>query len=172
MLDNSSSPNYSRSFFFCKGTTFSRNGSIKSSFRAQFKQFLSKVTPTYNKKERFLGKIRYLCQQIRRRWNKNSTITLWACKLCGSFASGRVRRLLTARVTNWSERVTPHRVSLPYCRCAEPSGHTPLLRENGFRYLIADERLEAKYMGIGVGRLPLNTRLMYFDLLKLNVNDN
>ncbi len=80
--------------------------------------------------------------------------------------------MLTARVTSWSERVTPHRVSLPYCRCAEPSGHTPLLRENGFRYLIADERLEAKYMGIGVGRLPLNTRLMYFDLLKLNVNDN
>ena len=24
--------------------------------------------------------------------------------------------------------------------------------------------------GIGVGRLPLNTRLMYFDLLKLKVN--
>ena len=42
--------------------------------------------------------------------------------------------------------------------------------KNGFRYLIADERLEAKYMGIGIGRLPLNTRLMYFDLLKLNVN--
>ena len=36
--------------------------------------------------------------------------------------------------------------------------------------LLADERLEAKYMGIGVGRLPLNTRLMYFDLLKLKVN--
>ncbi|MBR4572213.1 MAG: GNAT family N-acetyltransferase [Prevotella sp.] len=42
--------------------------------------------------------------------------------------------------------------------------------KNGFRYLIDEERLEAKYMGIGVGRLPLNTRLMYFDLLKLNVN--
>ena len=42
--------------------------------------------------------------------------------------------------------------------------------KNGFRYLIADERLEAKYMGIGVGRLPLNTSLMYFDLLKLKVN--
>ena len=41
--------------------------------------------------------------------------------------------------------------------------------KNGFRYLIDDERLEAKYMGIGVGRLPLNTRLMYFDLLKLKV---
>ena len=43
--------------------------------------------------------------------------------------------------------------------------------KNGFNYLIADERLEAKYMGIGVGRLPLNTRLMYFDLLKLKVED-
>lgn len=41
--------------------------------------------------------------------------------------------------------------------------------KNDFRYLIEDERLEAKYMGIGVGRLPLNTRLMYFDLLKLKV---
>ena len=43
--------------------------------------------------------------------------------------------------------------------------------KNGFRYLIDDERLEAKYMGIGVGRLPLNTRLMYFDLLKLKVSE-
>jgi len=43
--------------------------------------------------------------------------------------------------------------------------------KNGFNYLIADDRLEAKYMGIGVGRLPLNTRLMYFDLLKLKVED-
>lgn len=43
--------------------------------------------------------------------------------------------------------------------------------KNGFNYLIADERLEAKYMGIGVGRLPLNTRLMYFDLLKLRVDE-
>jgi len=43
--------------------------------------------------------------------------------------------------------------------------------KNGFHYLIADERLEAKYMGIGVGRLPLNTRLMYFDLLKIKVNE-
>ena len=43
--------------------------------------------------------------------------------------------------------------------------------KNGFRYLISDERLEAKYMGIGMGHLPLNTRLMYFDLLKLNVNE-
>lgn len=42
--------------------------------------------------------------------------------------------------------------------------------KNGFHYLIADERLEAKYMGIGMGHLPLNTRLMYFDLLKLNVS--
>ena len=43
--------------------------------------------------------------------------------------------------------------------------------KNGFNYLIADERLEAKYMGIGVGSLPLNTRLMYFDLLKLRVDE-
>ncbi|MBQ3877784.1 MAG: GNAT family N-acetyltransferase [Prevotella sp.] len=43
--------------------------------------------------------------------------------------------------------------------------------KNGFRYLIDDERLEAKYMGIGVGRLPLNTRLMYFDLLKIKVTE-
>ena len=43
--------------------------------------------------------------------------------------------------------------------------------KNGFNYLIADERLEAKYRGIGVGRLPLNTRLMYFDLLKLRVDE-
>ena len=41
--------------------------------------------------------------------------------------------------------------------------------KNGFHYLIADERLEAKYMGIGIGHIPLNTRLMYFDLLKLKV---
>lgn len=44
--------------------------------------------------------------------------------------------------------------------------------KNGFQYLINDERLEAKYMGIGVGHLPLNTRLMYFDLLRLNVNED
>lgn len=44
--------------------------------------------------------------------------------------------------------------------------------KNGFRYLIKDERLEAKYMGIGMGHLPLNTRLMYFDLLNLNVNED
>jgi len=43
--------------------------------------------------------------------------------------------------------------------------------KNDFRYLIDDERLEAKYMGIGVGRLPLNTRLMYFDLLKIKVTE-
>lgn len=42
--------------------------------------------------------------------------------------------------------------------------------KNGFRFLIPDERHEAKYMGIGVGRLPLNTRLMYFDLL--NISDD
>ena len=44
--------------------------------------------------------------------------------------------------------------------------------KNGFHYLITDERLEAKYMGIGMSHLPLNTRLMYFDLLKLNVNED
>ncbi len=44
--------------------------------------------------------------------------------------------------------------------------------KNGFRYLIDNERLEAKYMGIGIGRLPLHTRLMYFDLLKLKVGEN
>ena len=43
--------------------------------------------------------------------------------------------------------------------------------KNGFHYLIGDERLEAKYMGIGISRLPLNTRLMYFDLLKIKVNE-
>ncbi len=37
--------------------------------------------------------------------------------------------------------------------------------KNGFKFLVEDERLEAKYMGIGVGRLPLNTRLMYYDLI-------
>ena len=40
-------------------------------------------------------------------------------------------------------------------------------RKNGFCYLVEDERLEAKYVGIGVGSLPLRTRLMYFDLMKL-----
>ena len=43
--------------------------------------------------------------------------------------------------------------------------------KNEFKYLIGDERLEAKYMGIGMGHLPLNTRLMYFDLLKLAVHE-
>lgn len=41
--------------------------------------------------------------------------------------------------------------------------------KNEFKYLIDDERLEAKYVGIGMSHLPLNTRLMYFDLLKLNI---
>lgn len=45
-------------------------------------------------------------------------------------------------------------------------------KKNGFKYLIEDERLEAKYVGIGVGHLPLNTRLMYFDLLDIKVDDN
>ena len=44
--------------------------------------------------------------------------------------------------------------------------------KNGFQYLIDDERLEAKYVGIGVGHLPLNTRLMYFDLLKIKVDED
>lgn len=45
--------------------------------------------------------------------------------------------------------------------------------KNDFRFLVEDERLEAKYMGIGVGRLPLNTRLMYFDLLDMeDLEDN
>lgn len=39
--------------------------------------------------------------------------------------------------------------------------------KNQFKFLIRDEKLEAKYMGIGIGRLPLHTRLMYFDLLSL-----
>jgi hypothetical protein len=38
-------------------------------------------------------------------------------------------------------------------------------------FLIDEEQKEAKYMGVGVGRLPLNTRLMYFDLLNLNVGE-
>ena len=43
--------------------------------------------------------------------------------------------------------------------------------KNDFKFLVEDERLEAKYMGIGVGRLPLNTRLMYFDLLDMESLD-
>lgn len=42
--------------------------------------------------------------------------------------------------------------------------------KNGFKYLIDNELLEAKYVGIGISHLPLNTRLMYFDLLKININ--
>lgn len=38
---------------------------------------------------------------------------------------------------------------------------------NGFRYLVEEETLEAKYAGIGLSHLPLKTRLMYFDLLQL-----
>ena len=75
-------------------------------------QILSKVSSTYNKKKRFLGKIRYLCQQILRRWNRNSTIIDWTCRYCESSANGRVRKLLTARVINWSARVTLHGGSL------------------------------------------------------------
>ncbi len=43
--------------------------------------------------------------------------------------------------------------------------------KNQFKFLIEDERLEAKYMGIGVGRIPLNTRLMYFDLLGITTEE-
>ena len=43
-------------------------------------------------------------------------------------------------------------------------------KKNGFRLLVDDERLEAKYVGIGVGNLPLRTRLMYFDLIRLELN--
>ena len=43
--------------------------------------------------------------------------------------------------------------------------------KNHFKYLIPDERLEAKYLGIGIGRLPLNTRLMYFDLLDVKIDE-
>lgn len=39
--------------------------------------------------------------------------------------------------------------------------------KNNFRFLIEDERLEAKYMNIGVGRLPLHTRFMYYDLIEM-----
>lgn len=42
-------------------------------------------------------------------------------------------------------------------------------KRNGFQYLVEDELLEAKYVGIGISHLPLRTRLMYFDLLTLNV---
>ena len=45
-------------------------------------------------------------------------------------------------------------------------------QRNGFKYLIEDERLEAKYVGIGMSHLPLNTRLMYFDLLDIKVDDD
>lgn len=43
--------------------------------------------------------------------------------------------------------------------------------KNGFKVLVEDERLEAKYMGIGVGRLPLNTRLMYYDLIGVSTTN-
>lgn len=43
--------------------------------------------------------------------------------------------------------------------------------KNGFKFLVEDERLEAKYMGIGVGRLPLNTRLMYYDLIGVSTTN-
>lgn len=43
-------------------------------------------------------------------------------------------------------------------------------QNNGFDYLIQDENQEAKYMGVGQGRLPLKTRLMYFDLLQIKIH--
>lgn len=42
-------------------------------------------------------------------------------------------------------------------------------KHNGFQFLIDDETQEAKYVGIGLSHLPLNTRLMYFDLLTLQI---
>ena len=45
-------------------------------------------------------------------------------------------------------------------------------QKNGFRFLIEDEKLEAKYMGIGVGRLSLHTRLMYYDLIEMKLRNS
>ena len=42
--------------------------------------------------------------------------------------------------------------------------------KNGFKYLIEDEESEATYVGVSKNKLPLNTRLMYFDLLDIKVN--
>lgn len=42
-------------------------------------------------------------------------------------------------------------------------------QKNGFHFLVDDEKLEAKYMGIGVGRFPLHTRLMYYDLIEMKL---
>ena len=53
-----------------------------------------------------------------------------------------------------------------YLMTAVHHGCTNFIRRTSMR-----QQLEAKYMGIGVGRLPLNTRLMYFDLLKIKVNE-
>ena len=43
--------------------------------------------------------------------------------------------------------------------------------KNNFRFLIEDERLEAKYMNIGVGRLPLHTRFMFYDLVEMRTEN-
>lgn len=43
--------------------------------------------------------------------------------------------------------------------------------KNRFRFLIEDERLEAKYMNIGMGRLPLHTRFMYYDLVEMRTEN-
>ena len=43
--------------------------------------------------------------------------------------------------------------------------------KNGFRYLYSEEINEAKSMGLNIKRpntLPLNTRLMYFDLIEMD----
>ena len=44
-------------------------------------------------------------------------------------------------------------------------------KRNGFEFLVDDERMEAKYVGIGMSRLPLHTRLMYFDLLSVKTEE-
>lgn len=43
--------------------------------------------------------------------------------------------------------------------------------KNNFHFLIEDERLEAKYMNIGMGRLPLHTRFMYYDLVEMRTEN-
>jgi len=42
-------------------------------------------------------------------------------------------------------------------------------QKNGFKFLIQDERSEAKYMEINAKSLPLKTRHMYYDLLNANI---
>jgi len=45
-------------------------------------------------------------------------------------------------------------------------------QKNNFQFLIEDEKLEAKYVGIGLCHLPLNTRLMYYDLLQMQLDED